>query len=297
MSSRPAPIGRYAPSPTGDLHLGNLRTALIAHDDIRSRGGTFILRIEDTDIPRNVPGAEARILEDLAWLGITWDEGPDIGGPAGPYRQSERQGVYMSILRKLIADGLIYVCWCSRKDLQSDASAPHGPEGLIYPGTCRHKSVNYSEIQAAAGTLIQSPGHDHGFSLRLRIDLMQPVEYMDELHGRQFFNPAESGDFVILRRDGLWAYQFVCSVDDALMEVSRVVRGADLLNSTPRQVAIMTALGYTPPVYRHVPLAADACGRRLSKRNASDGLRVLKEKGLSPGEVRDFILNMQNVNA
>ena len=295
MSSTPrhAPIGRYAPSPTGDLHLGNLRTALLAHDDIRSRGGTFILRIEDTDTPRNVPGSEARIIEDLAWLGITWDEGPDVGGPAGPYRQSERREIYMSALHQLIDRGLIYLCRCSRKDLQSAASAPHGSEGPVYTGVCRSTIGEHAAITKAAQDLLHSPGRDHGYALRLRTDQMDQVEFTDELHGFRRFNPADAGDFVVLRRDGLWAYQFVCAVDDALMGVTRVVRGEDLLSSTPRQVAIIKTLGFIPPVYRHVPLVADATGTRLSKRLRANGLATLKQQGLTGDKAREFILSAQ----
>lgn len=287
--SRTGAVGRYAPSPTGRLHLGNLYAAMAAHDDIRSRNGTFILRIEDTDTPRNVAGAEESILEDLRWMGVTWDEGPDADGPAAPYRQSERDPIYREALMQLARQGLIYPCTCSRKDLQSAASAPHGPDGLIYPGHCR-SDLSPGAAAAMVEELLVLPPHKRNRSLRIRTDEMRDIAFEDELHGPQRRDLAqESGDFVVLRRDGLWAYQFVCAVDDAMMGINRVVRGSDLLGSTPRQVAIMHALGFTPAVYRHVPLLLDRDGNRMSKRDGSQSLQELQNQGLNPEEVRERI--------
>lgn len=274
---RSRPVGRYAPSPTGDLHLGNLRTAFEAWRDCRARCGIFILRMEDTDGPRTVPGAAQRILDDLRWLGIDWDEGPDIGGPAGPYTQSERDEFYCAALDELERRGLTYLCTCSRRDLR-EASAPHGDDP-VYQGTCRDK---HPEEQRR---------HPNGASVRLRIDGDPIVEYTDEGLGRQRCDLAQTcGDFVVKRRDGLWAYQLACAVDDALMGVTHVVRGRDLMSSAPRQVAIMKALGFPAPVYRHTPLVADAAGRRMCKRDGSESLRSLREAGMTPETVRRMIL-------
>ena len=273
--SRTSAVGRYAPSPTGDLHLGNLSTACAAWEDCRARNGVFIMRIEDIDGPRNVAGSEERILDDLCWLGIDWDEGPDVGGPAGPYRQSERNDIYLAALRALIEEDLVYPCTCSRRDLQGDAAAPHGPEGPIYPGTCSESTMKLD------GPLPTEA------ALRFRVDRDPLVRIEDEMMGTHEFDlRALCGDFVIRRRDGLWAYQFACAVDDALMGVTRVVRGADLLTSAPRQVALMRALGWTPPQYSHVPLVLDEEGHRMSKRDGSQTIAQWREAGVTPQQAR-----------
>lgn len=289
---RSGPVMRYAPSPTGELHLGNLKAAIEAWEDCRRRGGRFILRIEDIDTPRTVAGSETSIIDDLRWLGLDWDEGPDVGGPAGPYRQSERDLVYAAALEKLKSLGLTYLCTCSRKDLR-EASAPHGPEGPTYPGFCRDKP----EAEQLA--------HPAGAAVRLRLedapDASAPgapakIEFEDETLGlRRFDLTALCGDFIIRRRDGLWAYQLACAVDDALMGVTHVLRGEDLLDSTPRQIALLRALGLPVPAYRHVPLLADETGRRMSKRDGSHSLRELREQGLTPDDVRERIASMPRV--
>lgn len=279
---RDRPVGRYAPSPTGELHLGNLRTALLAWQQIRELGGIFILRIEDIDGPRTVAGAEGRMIDDLRWLGIDWDEGPDIGGPAGPYRQSERGNIYEAALGRLEGAGKTYLCTCSRKQLRtaegSEASAPHGPEGAPYPGTCRAADP---EIQRA---------HPLGAATRLRVDA-KPMEFRDLSLGFQSFDlEAMCGDFIVRRRDGLWAYQLACAVDDALMGVTHVLRGEDLLSSTPRQLAVMRALGLAEPRYSHVPLVLDERGERMCKRDGSESLRSLREAGMTAEAARERIL-------
>lgn len=303
---RDRPVGRYAPSPTGDLHLGNLRTALLAWRQIRDLGGIFILRIEDIDAPRTVAGGEERLIDDLRWLGLDWDEGPDVGGPAGPYRQSERGGIYQAALDQLERAGLTYLCTCSRKDLQryaagahtgvqsgahaatlapaphhetSEASAPHGNEGTAYPGVCRDADP---ALQRA---------YSLGAAVRFRIDAGPLIEFTDEIAGPQRFDlRALSGDFVIRRRDGLWAYQLACAVDDALMGVTHVLRGQDLITSAPRQIALIRALGLREPGYAHAPLVLDAAGRRMCKRDGSCSLRQLREAGLTPEAARAAIL-------
>ncbi|MCE5229970.1 tRNA glutamyl-Q(34) synthetase GluQRS [bacterium] len=281
---RDRPVGRYAPSPTGDLHLGNLRTALVAWQSIRRQGGIFILRIEDIDRPRTVPGAEERMIEDLRWLGMDWDEGPDVGGPAGPYRQSDRDEIYEAALARLKAAGLTYPCTCSRRDLR-EASAPHGEEGPVHLGDCRN------------GIRGANPKPRNGASTRFRAGLDPVVEFNDRRQGPQRFDLNRlCGDFVIRRRDGLWAYQLACAIDDALMGITEVVRGGDLLTSTPRQIALMRVLGLPIPEYEHIELVMDDEGRRMCKRDGSCSLRSLRAKGLTPAETRELIMKQPILN-
>ena len=260
--------GRFAPSPTGDLHLGSARTALCAWLAARAGGGGFVLRIEDLDAARVIPGAEARILEDLSWLGLDWDEGPDVGGPHAPYRQSERLDRYRTATDRLLADGRAFPCWCSRAEVQRASQAPHGPsdDGPRYPGTCR--------------TRTDRPGHRTP-SLRFRVDEGETV-WTDGVHGPQRDSvSAQVGDFVIRRSDGIFAYQLAVVVDDAEMAIAEVVRGDDLLGSTARQLLLYQALGATPPHFVHVPLVLGPDGARLSKRHGDIGIRALRDRGLA----------------
>jgi glutamyl-tRNA synthetase len=269
--------GRYAPSPTGDLHLGNLRTALLAWLFARCAGGQFVLRIEDLDRPRARPGATERMLFDLRWLGLDWDEGPDIGGSYAPYTQSDRQKIYASYLRLLVDKGLVYPCYCSRAEIARAASAPHGDEGPRYPGTCRYL------------TQAQRKEHENNNrrpSLRFRLDDERIVSFSDLLVG-----PVEQqvqqaiGDFIVCRSDGIFAYQFAVVVDDALMRINQVVRGADLLPSTARQILLYEALGFPIPTFAHAPLLLDEHGKRFSKRTQSAGLEPLRAAGATPEQV------------
>ncbi len=270
--------GRYAPSPTGDLHLGNLRTALLAWLFARCDGGQFVLRVEDLDRPRTRRGATQRMLDDLRWLGIDWDEGPDVGGPYAPYTQSERQAIYAAYLQRLQDAGRIYPCYCSRAEIARAASAPHEDEGLRYPGACRHLSEDQRrKLEAAGGS---SP------SLRFRVDDERVVTFHDLLAGRQQQHVQNVvGDFILRRADGIFAYQFAVVVDDALMHINQVVRGADLLASTARQIALYEALGFAVPTFAHVPLVLDNEGKRLSKRLQSEGLEPLRAAGVRPTRV------------
>ncbi len=272
-----SPRGRYAPSPSGDLHLGNLRTALLAWLFARCAGGQFVLRVEDLDRPRMRQGATQRMLDDLRWLGIDWDEGPDVGGPYAPYIQSERQSLYIASLQRLQEAGLLYPCYCSRAEIARAASAPHEDEGPRYPGTCRHLSEKRRHELEAAG---RRP------SLRFRVDDERRVTFSDLLAGRQHQHVQKVvGDFIVRRADGIFAYQFAVVVDDALMQITQVVRGADLLASTARQILLYEALGSPVPVFAHVPLLADSEGKRLSKRLQSEGLEPLRAVGETPGRV------------
>jgi glutamyl-tRNA synthetase len=274
--------GRYAPSPTGALHLGNLRTGLLAWLFARAGGGAFILRIEDLDMPRVRPGAAAQLLEDLRWLGLDWDEGPDVGGALGPYCQSQRAALYDAALGRLRARGALYPCYCSRAELAQLASAPHEGDGAgeapaAYPGTCRTLSARQRQAHEASG---RRP------SLRFRAP-EQPITFQDAIAGTVSEVVASAvGDFVVRRSDGVVAYQLAVVVDDALMGVTQVVRGHDLLSSTARQLALFEALGWPRPVeYAHVPLALDARGTRMAKREASFGVAGARAMGLTARQV------------
>jgi glutamyl-tRNA synthetase len=272
-----APRGRYAPSPTGDLHLGNLRTALLAWLWARRAGGGFVLRVEDLDQPRVRPGATARMLADLRWLGIDWDEGPDVGGPFGPYYQSERQALYADALATLRSQGLLYPCYCSRAELARLASAPApGEDAPRYPGTCR--ALSAKELQQH-----ERAGRRPAWRVRLPEDILH---FTDMLAGPQMQDVAATvGDIIVQRSDGIIAYQLAVVVDDGWMGITQVVRGADLLASTPRQILLGRLLGWPQPTYAHVPLLTDATGAKLSKRERATGLDPLRAAGMAPEAV------------
>lgn len=262
--------GRFAPSPTGDLHLGSLATALVAWARARAAGGAFVLRVEDIDTPRVVAGSEARQIEDLRWLGLEWDEGPDVGGAYAPYRQSQRLASYEDAIERLAHTGSIYFCDCSRRDIAGVASAPHvGEEGPRYPGTCRRFGMRERSFRRPpAVRLVVPPGRiavDDAFQGRFEQDVAGVV-----------------GDFVLKRGDGVYAYQLAVVVDDLAMQITEVVRGHDLLASAPRQVLLAQLLGGTAPGFAHVPLVLDASGERLEKRNPAHTLRGLRQDGATP---------------
>jgi len=269
-SSGPTYCGRFAPSPTGDLHLGSAATALVTWLAARAAGGRLVLRVEDIDTPRVVPGAEARQLEDLRWLGLDWDEGPDVGGPHGPYRQSERTDRYETALADLERRGLTFRCDCSRREIAEVASAPHDEDGPRYPGTCRDRR--------AAAT---APAWKRPPAVRLAVP---PGEVVvdDAVQGRLVQDvAARVGDFVLRRGDGVWAYQFAVVVDDVAMGVTEVVRGADLLASAPRQVLLARLLGAVAPAFAHAPVVLAPDGTRLAKRDGAATVRELRRAGTS----------------
>ncbi len=278
------PCGRYAPSPTGLLHVGSARTALAAWLSARAQRGTFIMRVEDLDGPRTVPGMAEAILNDLRWMGLDWDHGPDVGGPAAPYQQSERSACYEEALAHLYGQGRLFPCAVSRKDLLELASAPHGNAGLPpYPASLRPQ-------QLAAGWFAAFRGEDTpDAALRFRVD-DAPVTFDDAVCGTLTENVSESvGDFVLKRRDGVYAYQLAVVVDDLLMGVTEVVRGQDLLDSTARQIQLIEALGGTRPAYAHVPLVVNADGEKLSKRDAGLTIRSLREAGVTPAQFVGYL--------
>ncbi|WP_420129833.1 tRNA glutamyl-Q(34) synthetase GluQRS [Longimicrobium sp.] len=275
--------GRFAPSPTGALHLGNARTALLAWLHARAHGGAFIMRVEDLDSGRVRAGIMERQLDELRWLGLDWDEGPDVGGPHAPYIQSQRQERYDAALRRLAERGLLFECTCSRKDIAQAASAPHeGEEGPRYPGSCRDRLVDPSVPSLMA----------HGradFALRVRVE-PGAICFADGVMGDCCFDPAaETGDFVVRRKDGAAAYQLAVVVDDAAMGVTHVVRGADLLSSTARQILLCRALELPVPAFVHVPLMLGADGERLAKRHGAVSLGELREAGVPPERVSGWL--------
>jgi glutamyl-tRNA synthetase len=270
--------GRYAPSPTGAIHLGNARTALLAWLDARARGGAFVMRVEDLDRARVPVGAEARLLEDLRWLGLDWDEGPDRGGPFAPYRQSERAARYDEAIARLLAAGRAFPCACSRADVARAASAPHADDedGPRYPGTCR--GLPAAEVEARAAAQGRAPA--------IRFDGRgQAFDFVDEVRGAVATGPGGVDDFVLRRADGAASYQLAVVVDDAAMEIGRVVRGDDLLTSTPRQLALYAALALAPPAFAHVPLVLAPGGERLAKRTRPASLADLRARGVAPEAV------------
>ncbi|MGB8222281.1 MAG: tRNA glutamyl-Q(34) synthetase GluQRS [Polyangiales bacterium] len=246
---------RFAPSPTGPMHAGHARTALVTWLQARRHGGQIVMRIEDIDRPRVVPGAADAICRDHEWLGLDWDEGPVF--------QSSRDEAYERALDRLDASKLIYPCTCSRKEIAEIASAPHGEDGPRYPGTCRNGATKPGEPSA------------------LRFVFQDPSPgFEDALSGR-YPEGRTGGDFVLRRADGIWAYQLAVVVDDAEMRISEVIRGADLLDSTPRQIALYRALGYPVPSFAHVGLVVDVTGRRLAKRHGASSIDSFRRAGHS----------------
>ena len=289
MADRPAPpeatpgdaappAGRFAPSPTGDLHVGSALAALAAWASLRGRGGRFVWRVEDLDGPRAVAGVAERQAEDARWLGLDWDEGPDVGGPHAPYRQSERSALYDAALARLAGAGRLFPCRLSRSDLRDLATAPHDGPGLPpYPAALRPAPLS-------DGWFTDSETHADA-ALRFRVD-DGPVGFDDRVVGRVEEDVrATTGDFVLRRRDGVYAYQLAVVVDDLAMGVTEVVRGQDLLGSTARQILLVRALGGAVPAYAHVPLLVGADGEKLSKRDAALTVRSLREAGVAPEAV------------
>jgi glutamyl-tRNA synthetase len=259
--------GRFAPSPTGEIHLGNVWTALLAWLQVRSAGGVMVLRIEDLDPERSRPAYIEQLMTDMQWLGLDWDEGPDVGGPYGPYRQDERRTMYQAALERLAARDLIYPCYCTRAELA--ASAPHaGDHERMYAGTCRKRQADTAR-QAA-----RKPA--------LRLAVSPGVISFKDLHAGYICQElaTEVGDFVVRRSDGVHAYQLAVVVDDAAMNITHVLRGDDLLSSTPRQLLLYRLLGLPAPVFSHVPLLVDTGGCRLSKRQRALSVAALRSRGI-----------------
>ena len=293
--------GRIAPSPTGYLHLGHARTFWIAQQRARAADGVLAFRNEDLDAPRCREEFVRAMFEDLRWLGLRWEEGPDVGGPFAPYAQSQRREFYLAAWRKLRDAGAIYPCTCSRKDLAAAASAPQGDEDEVrYPGTCRERAwrvEDFEEPAAGGRQLAANRGRDARepaggtpalpVSWRFRVPDGEVTRFEDALAGRQeFVAGRDFSDFLVWRRDDIPAYQLACVVDDDAMRIGEVVRGADLLRSTARQILLYRALGLEAPTWAHAPLVVDEKGVRLAKRCDALSLRAMRERGVSAEDIR-----------
>jgi len=271
---------RFAPSPTGLLHIGNARTALYNKLFALKHTGAFILRIEDTDVARLDPVAEAAIMEDLRWLGMAWDEGPDAGGEHGPYRQSERTEIYQEYAQRLLQAERAYRCYCTPEELaQVREHLLTKGERPRYLGTCRELSPQQAREREQEG---RKP------SLRFVVPEGATV-VRDIIHGKKVFANNLLEDFVIVRSDGRPAYNFAAVVDDALMAITHVIRGEDHLPNTPRQILLYEALGFTPPRFAHHPLMVAPEGERLSKRYGATSVRAYREEGFLPLAVANYL--------
>lgn len=283
------PVTRFAPSPTGRLHLGNARTALFNHLLARREGGRFLLRIEDTDRARGGEALLAALLEDLCWLGLQWDAGPGAEDALGPYRQSDRDAVYAKAYARLEREGRAYPCYCSALELEvarkTRLAAGQPPR---YAGTCRDLD---EEARAARIRDGRQP------SLRFRVEPGRTVSFDDLVRGPQAFATDDLGDFVIRRADGGPMFFFCNALDDALMRVTHVLRGEDHLSNTPRQLLLLEALGMTAPGYGHLPLLLGREGRPLSKREDSASLHQLRQAGYLPAAILNYLLRLGHAGA
>lgn len=281
MTQAPHPVlspyrGRLAPSPTGYLHIGHARTFWTACERARAAGGILVLRNEDLDQARCRPEFVQAFVEDLRWLGLEWQEGPDCGGAFGPYSQSERHAWYLAAFNVLRSQGLVYPCTCSRQDVLRALQAPHaGEDEPVYPGTCRPKSTK--EALTKPLRLV---------NWRFQVPDGEGISFVDGACGMQTFVAGKDfGDFVVWRHDNTPSYQLAVVVDDAAMRITEVVRGADLLRSTARQLLLYRALCLAAPAFYHCPLVTDAAGVRLAKRHDALSLRRLREAGSTPGDL------------
>ena len=275
---------RFAPSPTGRLHLGNARTALFSALLAAHEGGSFILRAEDTDSSRSSEEHFEAMLEDLHWLGLRWEEGPDIGGPRAPYRQRERAGIYADYCERLERAGCAYPCFCTPEELATErAEALRKGQAPRYSGRCARLTAEQAANRLARG----EPA-----SLRFRVPSGLKLSYRDIVRGEQQVDTDTLGDFVIRRSDGTTPFFFANALDDALMRVTHVLRGEDHLANTPRQLLLLKALELEAPHYGHLPLVLDATGKPRGKRNASAGLAELRDQGWLPVAIRNYLFRL-----
>jgi len=272
---------RFAPSPTGHLHVGNARTALFNWLLARGHGGTFILRIEDTDLERSTRESEQRILDDLRWMGLQWDEGVECGGDTGPYRQTERFDIYRAHTERLLASGAAYHCFCSEEALEADRRAQLAA-GVPprYSGTCRTLPADEVARRLGAG---QTP------VVRLRVPAHREVHFDDEVRGRVTFHTDVIGDPVLVRSDGVPDYNYAVVIDDHLMHVTHVIRGEDHISNTPRQVLIYEAFGWTPPAFAHLSLVLGPDHAPLSKRHGATSVAEFRQKGYLPEALVNYL--------
>jgi glutamyl-tRNA synthetase/nondiscriminating glutamyl-tRNA synthetase len=272
---------RFAPSPTGMLHVGNARTALYNWLFARHTGGDFLLRIEDTDVERSEVRYETQLIEDLRWMGMDWQEGPEIGGPHGPYRQSERLDIYRQHTDQLLQEGKAYRCFCTNEELEAErqrAIAEHRPQ--VYSGKCRLLAAEESAARAAKG---------EPFAVRLHIPADHPLRFDDIVRGPVEFAAETVSDPILVRSSGVPVYNYVVTVDDALMEITHVIRGDDHISNTPKQVAIYEAFGWKVPLFAHLSTILGPDRERLSKRHGATSMSAFREMGYLPEALVNYL--------
>jgi nondiscriminating glutamyl-tRNA synthetase len=272
---------RFAPSPTGFIHVGNARTALFNWLFARQKEGIFVLRVEDTDVERSASGYEKKLREDLLWLGLDWDEGPDVGGPFGPYRQSQRLEIYKDYTQKLLDRGKAYYCFCSPEDLERERREALARDGMaIYSGRCRKISL----VEASRRIKQGEPA-----SVRLRTPDQGDLTFYDLVRGELKFDLSLIGDAIIVRSTGLPAYNFAVVVDDALMEISHIIRGEDHISNTPRQILLYKALSLDPPKFAHLSMVMGKDNTRLSKRHGATAVDQFQKDGILPAALFNYL--------
>ena len=276
----PSPRVRFAPSPTGMLHVGNARTALYNWLFARHTGGDFLLRIEDTDVERSEVRYEDQLIEDLRWLGLDWTEGPQIGGPYAPYRQSERLGIYHQHTEQLLGEGKAYRCFCTAEELEQERQqALREHQTQVYSGKCKTLTPGEAMARAAAGET---------FAVRLAVP-DAPLRFHDIVRGDVEFASEAVGDFILVRSSGVPVYNYVVTIDDALMHITHVIRGDDHISNTPRQVAIYQAFGWTPPQFAHLSTILGSDRERLSKRHGATSVASFREMGILPQALANYL--------
>lgn len=273
---------RFAPSPTGMLHLGNANTALFNYLLSRHNNGTVVLRIEDTDVERSEENYEKQMIDDLHWLGLDWDEGPDVGGPYAPYRQSERLGIYNEHIQRLLASGHLYRCFCTKEQIQADRDeAARKKRPPRYSGRCRSLPPEQTEKLLAEKT---------PFTLRFRVPQREKVVVKDLIRGDIIFNAAELDDFILVRSNGIPIFLLTNLVDDALMHITHVVRGEDHISNTPKQILIAHALGYDTPIFLHTAIILGTDRSKLSKRHGAVSVYQFREEGFLPETMLNYLV-------
>jgi len=272
---------RFAPSPTGFLHVGNARTALFNWLFARQKKGVFILRIEDTDIERSAVEYEKRLVEDLRWLSLDWDEGPDVGGRLGPYRQSQRLEIYKNYAKELLKEGKAYYCFCSPEGLEKEREeALSSGKMPIYSGRCRSIPLEEARIRLDSGERA---------AVRLRTPDQGDISYHDLIRGTLGFDLKLIGDPILLRSNGLPAYNYAVVIDDFLMEITHVIRGEDHISNTPRQLLVYQALSFSPPQFAHLPMVMGKDNTRLSKRHGATAVDQFEKKGFLSSALFNYL--------
>ncbi len=273
---------RFAPSPTGYLHIGNARTAVINYLVSKKNNAPLVLRVEDTDLERSTKESEISIMDDLKWLGIEWTEGPDLGGNFGPYRQSERFDIYKEYTDKLIAEGKAYHCYCTKEELdEMRAQEKDGKESFVYPGKCRNLTREEKDRYEAEG---RKP------TVRFRIPEGKEITVKDMIKGDVTFSSENiGGDFIIVRSDGTPIYNYIVTIDDTLMGITHVIRGEDHLSNTPKQILVAEALGLPVPLYAHMPLVLGPDRSKLSKRHGITSVDLYRKEGYLPEALMNYL--------